>query len=375
MTKKILLISPAHPLRGGIAASSERLAQAFLDEGHEVEILSFSLQYPDFLFPGTSQFTDEPPPKNLTISTKLNTVNPLNWLAVGWAYRKKQFDLVVCRFWLPVMSPCLGTFLRFLPTHTPIVTIADNIVPHEKRIGDKLFIRYFLSACHIVVAMSKAVLADAAVFAPTKKHFYHPHPIYDTYGEAVSRQEALQALNLSPDFQYLLFFGFIRAYKGLDLLLEALADERLKNKPIKLIIAGEFYESQEKYENIIATHQLEEKIIRATHFIPSSEVTLYFSAADLIVQPYRHATQSGVSQVAYHFEKPIVVTNVGGLGEVIPDGKVGYVVEVQPTAIADAILDFFENQRSQIFIANIRAEKPRFQWKSMVELLLGFVGK
>ncbi len=371
MRKKILIVSPAHPLRGGIAASSERLAQAFMEAGHEVELLSFSLQYPDFLFPGTSQFTDEPAPQGLAIQSKLNSVNPLNWLIMGLAYRKKQFDLVVCRFWLPFLSPCLGTFLRLLPKSTPIVTITDNIVPHEKRIGDALFIRYFLSACDAVVAMSRSVLADAAVFAPKKQHFYHPHPIYDTYGEAIDRNAALAKLQLPTDFTYLLFFGFIRAYKGLDLLLEALADKRLQNLPLRLIIAGEFYENQEKYEELIRNYNLESKIIRATHFIPSSEVATYFSAADLLVQPYKHATQSGVSQVAYHFEKPIVVTDVGGLSEIIPDGKVGYVVKVEAKAVADAIHDFVVNQRQTEFTANIRQEKPRFQWASMVELLLG----
>ena len=367
--KKILIISPAHPLRGGIAASSERLALEFQLQGYDVELLSFSLQYPSFLFPGTSQYSDAPAPP-LKIETKLNSINPFNWIRVGLSYRKRSYELVICRFWLPFMSPCLGTFLRFLPAKTPIVAITDNIVPHEKRFGDTWFARYFLSACDAILTMSNAVLADAKKFAPTKQHFYHPHPLYDTYGEAIPQHVAQQQLNLDSTYNYLLFFGFIRAYKGLDLLLAALATPTLKDRPLKLLLAGEFYEDQEKYEILIRTYQLEDKIIRATHFIPNSEVGLYFSAADLLVQPYKSATQSGVSQVAYHYEKPIVVTDVGGLSEIITHNKVGYVVPVDVQAIADAIADFFDTNKAPIFKTNLQTEKKRFAWSSMAELLL-----
>lgn len=368
--KKILIVSPAHPLRGGIATSTERLAREFQQQGHQVEILSFALQYPNFLFPGTSQYTDEPAPKDLVIETKLNSINPFNWIKYGLIYRKKQYDLVVVRFWLPFLAPCLGTFLRFLSPKIPIITIADNILPHEKRLGDKFFIRYFLSACDAVLAMSKTVLADAKLFAPTKKHLYHPHPLYDNYGESILQEKAQEKLKLDTSFNYLLFFGFIRAYKGLDLLLEAIAHKDLINSNLKLIIAGEFYEDQEKYEDLIRKYDLENRIIRATHFIPTAEVGLYFSAADLIVQPYRSATQSGVSQVAYHFEKPILVTDVGGLSEIITHNKVGYVVPVATEDIALAIQDFFENKRKQEFTENIKVEKKRFMWDSLVKVLL-----
>ncbi len=371
--KKILIISPAYPLRGGIAASSERLALEFQTQGHEVEILSFSLQYPAFLFPGTSQISQDAAP-DLKINTKLNSINPLNWLLMGLQYRKKhkqqKYNLIICRFWLPFMAPCLGTILRFFPKNIPIIAITDNIVPHEKRIGDTLFARYFLSACDAIVTMSNAVLADAKKLAPTKQHHYHPHPIYDNYGEIIEQHIAQQQLKLDSNYKYLLFFGFIRAYKGLDLLLLALSHNLLKNKQLKLIIAGEFYENQEKYEAIIRKYDLENQIIRATHFIPNTEVGLYFSAADLIVQPYKSATQSGVSQVAYHFEKPIIVTDVGGLSEIITHNKVGYVVPVDADAIAEAIRDFFDNNRNITFTNNLKIEKKKFAWSSMVALLL-----
>lgn len=372
--KHILIVGPAHPLRGGIATFNEQLAHSFQAQGHHVELLSFSLQYPSFIFPGTSQFTDEPAPKNLQISTKLNAINPLNWLMVGNEYRQKKFDLIVFRFWLPLMSPCLGTVARIIrlgqAKSTKILAITDNVIPHEKRIGDKIFTKYFLSACDGFVVMAKALLNDLHLFEPTKPKIYTPHPIYDNYGASIEKSQALQNLALDADFHYVLFFGLIRAYKGLDLLLEAFGDKRLFDKKIKLIIAGEPYEAMEKYEAIIQKYHLQEKVILHTHFIHSKEVANYFCAADLIAQPYKTATQSGVSQIAYHFEKPMLVTDVGGLAETIPHQKVGYVVQPQPSPIADALIDFFENEKEKFFTENIKAERKKFEWKVLTDKLL-----
>lgn len=372
--KHILIVGPAHPLRGGIATFNEQLARSFQAQGHEVELLSFSLQYPAFIFPGTSQFTNEPAPKDLKISTKLNSINPFNWLWVGNEYRQKKFDLIVFRFWLPLMSPCLGTVARLIrmgqPKSTKILAITDNVIPHEKRAGDKVFTQYFLSACDGFVAMAKALLDDLNLFEPKKPKIYTPHPIYDNYGVAVSKAQALQNLNLNPDFQYILFFGLIRAYKGLDLILEAFGDKRLTDKKIKLIIAGEPYESMEKYEAIIGKYQLQDKVILHIYFIDNKDVASYFCAADLIAQPYRTATQSGVSQIAYHFEKPMLVTDVGGLAETIPHQKVGYVVNPNPEEITDALVDFFENRRASEFVENIKIEKKKFEWKVLADKLL-----
>ncbi|SFF13310.1 glycosyltransferase [Thermoflexibacter ruber] len=366
----ILIVGPAHPLRGGIATFNEQLAKSLQQAGHQVEILSFSLQYPDFLFPGTSQFTDEPAPSTLLISPKLNSIQPLNWLRVGNEYRKKSFDIVIFRFWLPFMAPCLGTFSRIMRWSqrnvTKFIAITDNVIPHEKRLGDKLLTRYFLSSCDGFIAMAKSVLNDIALFEPDKPKIYTPHPIYDNYGTPISREEALENLGLSPDFQYVLFFGLIRAYKGLDLLLEAFGEGELKKRKIKLIIAGEPYENMSKYEAIITKYQLENQIIRHTHFIPTEQVANYFCAADLVAQPYKTATQSGVSQIAYHFEKPILVTNVGGLAEIVSHQKVGYVVKPESVEIKNAILDFFDNQRDKEFAENIKLEKKRFSWETMI---------
>lgn len=377
---KILLLSPAHPLRGGIAASSERLAQALQAEGHEVVIYSFALQYPAFLFPGKSQRTDDPPPAGLCIRTRLNSINPLNWLIVGREVARERPDRIIVRFWLPFMGPCLGTVLRvarfFSRKKTPHVTaLVDNIVPHEKRFGDRPFAQWFVNACDDFVVMSRSVGEEIEQFlpAPVKsgRIRFAPHPIYDIYGESVAQPDARARLGLPPDVQrVVLFFGLIRPYKGLDLLLHALANPQLEGQRVHALIAGECYSDWAEYEAIIAQHSLSERVHLSVRFIPNDEVALYFSAADLVVQPYRTATQSGVSQIAYHFEKPMVVTNVGGLPEIVTQGVSGYIVEPKPEALATAIRDFFEQGRAASMTAGVRAEKQRFSWKNLTETLL-----
>lgn len=364
---KILILSPAHPLRGGIANFSERLAQELQDEGDEVVIYSFSLQYPGFLFPGTTQYSTDPPPANIKIETVVNSVNPFNWLKIGQRIKQLRPDLIIVRYWLPFMGPSLGTILRLAKSngHTKVVAITDNVIPHEKRPGDRLFTSYFLKAVDGCVVMSAAVKEDIRKFNTTKPVALLPHPIYDNYGVAVERAVGLEKLNLSPKNQYLLFFGFIRKYKGLDLLLEAMALPAVRQLGLKLIVAGEYYDQASVYEEIIARNQLEEEVILRTQFITNEEVKYYFAAASLVVQPYRSATQSGISQIAYHFEKPMVVTRVGGLPEIVRDGKEGYIVKVSPAAIADAIADFFTHQRAAEFAPHLAKAKERFSWKNM----------
>jgi D-inositol-3-phosphate glycosyltransferase len=370
---KIVIIGPAYPLRGGLATYNERLARAFRAAGDAVRIVTFSLQYPDFLFPGQTQLSTEPGPADLDIEVSLNSVNPLNWLAVGRQLRRERPDVVVVRFWLPFMGPALGTVARLARGngHTRCVAITDNVIPHEKRPGDQPLTRYFLRACDGFVTMSKSVLQDLQRLGfGDKPALYRPHPLYDNFGPIRPRTEALAALKLAPDVRYLLFFGFIRAYKGLDLLLEAFADARLAALPVKLIIAGEFYEDAAPYEAIIQRHQLESRIVRATDFIPNEKVADYFCTADLVVQPYKNATQSGVSQIAYHFERPMLVTDVGGLAELIPDGEVGYVVPPTAAAIAEALVDFCTHPDKQAhFEVGTRRVKQQFSWEVMVAAL------
>lgn len=367
---RVAIIGPAHPLRGGLATYDERLADELIQQGHEAINYSFSLQYPGFLFPGTTQYTDEPAPEGLTIRTVINSVNPLNWIKVGNQLKKERFDLIIVRYWLPFMGPCLGTILRRVRknNHTRILCIADNINPHEKRPGDKQFTNYFVKPVQSFITMSKQVLKDLDAVAENKPRQFHPHPTYDNFGDPVPKAEACKKINLPADKKYILFFGFIRKYKGLDILLEAMNDERIKASGIELIVAGEYYSDKELYTDIIEQHQLK-NVHMLTEFIPNSDVRYYFSASDLVVQPYRTATQSGITQVAYHFEKPMIVTNVGGLPEIVPDGKVGFVTEIDPTAIADAILKFY-NEGIPNLEQNLAEEKKKYSWKAFVETLL-----
>ncbi len=373
---RVVIIGPAYPLRGGLATYNERLALAFQEAGDEVRLVTFSLQYPDFLFPGQTQFSTGPAPEGLPIEVSLNSVNPLSWWKVGQQLRREKPDLVIFRFWLPFMGPALGTVARLVARngHTRVVAITDNVIPHEARPGDRPLTRYFLSACHGFVTMSRAVLADLRRLGFRQPARYRPHPLYDNFGPTKPKAAALAALGLDPAFGYLLFFGFIRAYKGLDILLEAFADERLATLPVKLIIAGEYYEDAAAYEALIRQHNLESRLIRATDFIPNEQVADYFCAADLVVQPYKNATQSGVSQIAYHFGRPMLVTDVGGLAELIPAGEVGYVVPPSPQAIADALVDFYAQQREAEFMAGVAAKRQEFSWEVMVAALKEVAG-
>lgn len=366
---KILIVGPAWPYRGGIADFDERIAREYIKKGDEVEIFTFTLQYPSFLFPGKTQYSPDPRPEDLDIKRKVNSINPFNWIKVGRELKKKNADLLIIKFWLPLMAPCFGTIARIVKGNgkTKVVSILDNIIPHEHRPGDKILSKYFVSSIDAFIAMSKSVYDDLKSLNDKKLCLLSPHPIYDNFGTAVSRKEAIGSLGLDPSAKYMLFFGFIRDYKGLDILLKAIADERIKNSDIKLIVAGEFYNNSEKYLELEKQLGLEGKIIWRTDFIADEQVKNYFCASDIIVQPYKTATQSGVTQIAYHFEKPMLVTNVGGLPEIVPNGKVGYSVEPEAKVIADAISDFYCNGRYAEFVENIKEEKKKYSWDRMLE--------
>ncbi len=368
---KIIIVGTTYPFRGGLAAFNERLAREYIQQGHEVEIFTFSLQYPSFLFPGKTQFSSEEAPTDLKIHRTINSVNPLSWLLTGRKIKKLNADKVIFCYWMAFIAPCFGTIARIVRSpKTEIVALIHNMIPHEPTILDKLFPKYFVNAMDGFVAMADSVIEDVKHFdANSKPKIVSPHPIYDHYGALLDKKDAAIKLGLYDQNAYILFFGFIRQYKGLDLLLEAFADERLRKFPLKLIVAGEFYENPEPYLSQIAKLKLGNFVELRTVFIPDSEVRNYFSVADIVAQPYRTATQSGVSQIAYHFEKPMLVTNVGGLAEIVPHGKVGYVVDVEPAQIADALVDFYENKRSDEFIENIKTEKLKYAWSQMTEAI------
>jgi glycosyltransferase involved in cell wall biosynthesis len=367
---RVIIIGPGHPLRGGLATFNQRLAKEFIEQGHDCSIYSFSLQYPSFLFPGKTQYSDEPAPEGLSIHSAINSINPFNWKKVGNRLRKQRPDLIIVRFWLPFMGPALGTILRRVRKnrHTKIICIADNVIPHEKRFGDRPFTRYFLKSCDAFITMSEKVMSDLRLFQKTKPAQLVSHPLYDNFGPILPKDEARKHLGLNESEKIILFFGFIRKYKGLDLLLDAMAELKRSGQPIKLLVAGEFYEDAAAYHEQIKKLGIDNQLILRTDFIPDSEVKYYLCAADAVIQPYRNATQSGVTPLAYHFEKPMVVTNVGGLPALVPDKKVGLVVEPEPAAIARGILEFYQLGENY-FIPHLRKEKQQYSWASMVNTI------
>jgi len=368
---KIIIIGPGHPLRGGLATFNQRLAKEFIRSGHDCSIYSFSLQYPSFLFPGKTQFTDDPKPKEISIHSVINSINPINWIRMGNRLKNERPDIIVVRFWLPFMGPALGTILRRVKKnkHTRIICIADNVIPHEKRFGDKPFTKYFLKSCDAFITMSEKVMNDLRQFEKDKQAILVQHPLYDNFGEIISKQEAREQLKINKEESLILFFGFIRKYKGLDLLLEAMADERIRKSGIKLLIAGEFYEDDKPYRELIEKLDIKDQLILRTDFIPDSEVKYYLCAADAVIQPYKHATQSGVTPLAYYFEKPMIVTNVGGLPSLVPDEKAGLVVEPAPSSIANGILRFYQLGENY-FIPHLRSEKQKYSWANMVKAIM-----
>ncbi len=373
---KIFIIGPAYPLRGGPAQFNENLCSELLKAGHDAQIISYSLQYPNFLFPGSSQFeTTGEAPKNLKIHTLINTINPLNWLKVARFIKKEKPNFILFRFWLPFFGLSLGTIARLVKSHTKVLALTDNIIPHEKRFGDKTLTKYFLKSCRGFITMSEKVLQDIALFSNTANKVYSPHPMYETYGPLISKIEARKKLGIQEDEKIILFFGLIRHYKGLDILIEAMAHPDIKKQNIKLLIAGEFYEDKRPYIHLITKHKLQNQILLHDKFISNDEVRYYFCACDLVAQTYRNATNSGVTMVGYYYEKPMLVTNVGGLAEIVPNEKCGYVVENNVNIISEKILDYYANQREQSYTSSVRAEKKKYEWKEFINTLLALYNR
>jgi len=368
--RKVVIIGPAHPLRGGLASFDERLTRQFQSDGFEATLFTFSLQYPGFLFPGTTQFSSEPAPTDININVCINSVNPFNWFIVGNKLRKLRPDIIVIRYWLPFMGPCLGTILRIakLNKFTRNICIADNVIPHEKRPGDTLFTKYCFKTVDGFVTMSEKVLQDLKTFT-NKPSQQIVHPLYDNFGAALDKSIARKHLGLNEADQIVLFFGFIRKYKGLDWLFDAMSILKTKGSKIKLLVAGEFYEDRKVYDDQIEQLGIPDSLILRTDFIQDSEVLYFLSAADFVIQPYKNATQSGVTPLAYHFEKPMLVTNVGGLPDLVPHEKVGIVAEPNPQAIADGIERLYELGEEQFF-PHLRREKAKYSWQVLTNTIV-----
>lgn len=370
----MLIVGPAWPLRaGGMATFNEQMAYSLQEQGHQVEIITFSMQYPSWLFPGKTQMSDEPAPEGLNIRVLLHALNPINWLITARYVRQYRADYLILRYWMPFMAPCLGMlsfWSSFLGSKAIRIALADNIIPHESFPLSRVLTKFFLAQTDSAATLSDSVRADLMALGYRKPSIRLKHPLYDNFGAPVDRETACNTLGLDPGFTYFLFFGFIRAYKGLDLLLEAFADERLRSQNVKLIVAGEFYESPDRYNRIIRERNLAPHLVLLTRFIRHDEVRFLFSAAQLVTQTYHHATQSGVTQIGFHYHTPMLVTDVGGLAELVDHDRSGYVCPPNPEKIADHMIDFMMNKRYAEMSAQVAVKKQEFSWEEFVRKLL-----
>jgi len=370
MVNKLVIIGPAWPLRGGLAAFDEKLAICFSEKGIQSSIHTFSLQYPSLLFPGKTQYSTQPAPQGINIKATINSINPFNWMKVGWQLMKEKPDLIIVRYWIPFLGPCLGTILKIVHwnRHTKVISIVDNMIPHEKRLGDTLFTKYFASSIDGFVTMSEKVKNDVKLFSH-KPTLVSPHPIFDHFGSAISTLQARTQLGFRENDKIILFFGYIRKYKGLDLLIQAMKDIRIQQLGIRLLVVGEFYDAAQPYIDLVNSLALQNDITFYDQFVPDQEVTNYVSAADFIIQPYKNATQSGVTPLAYHFSKPMLVTNVGGLADTVPHLKVGVVTEPTSEDIANGIVQLYDLGAAH-FMPYIQEERKKYTWEQMTEKFL-----
>ena len=373
--KNIVFLGPAHPFRGGIASSSERLALALQDMGHSVKMYTYTTQYPKWLFPGKSQFTDTLAPVDLHIERAYSSINPISWKKLSNRLKSEKVDLIINRFWLPYLGVSAGYLLnkKRLAKNTKVTTIVDNLFPHQNMPGDKQCINYFMQSHKDFIVMSSSVGKEIEENFKNKNTELILHPVYDNYGEPIRKEAACEDLELDPSYNYILFFGFIKPYKGLDLLLKSIDKAYFIKKQIKLLIAGEVYGSDDKYHKLIKDLGLEDIVLFHNRYISDEQVKSYFCASDLIAQTYLTATQSGISQIALHFEKSVLVTNVGGLSEMVLHQKTGYVVSKNKNAIAESVKDFFDNDRQTHFAKHIVAFKEENTWERFAQKLLSFI--
>ena len=366
---KIVILGPAYPYRGGLATIMHTMAREYISRGHDVRIYTFTVQYPSLLFPGKTQYIDGPAPQDLHIERVMNTVNPINWVRLGLRLKREQPDMVVMKYWTPFMAPCFGTIARIARTNgvTKFICQIDNVEPHEHHIIDRPFNKYYLRAVDGFVYMSEQVHGELQAYTSAPALF-SPHPMFENFGERVSRNVACERLGLDGKYDYTLFFGLIRDYKGLDMLLEAWAEWMPENR--KLLVAGEFYASKEKYYEIIEHRGLQDRVVMHEGFVADDDVKYYFSASDCLVLPYRTATQSGVTQIAYNFTLPMLVTNVGGLPEIVPDGVVGVVCHPDVKGVLNGLQRIYSDGVLDSLKANFEQERKRFSWSAMCDKLL-----
>ncbi len=370
---KIAYLSTFYPFRGGIAQFNAALYRVF-EKDHDIKAYTFFRQYPEMLFPGQTQFVIDGDTADRVPSERiLDSINPLGYYRAAKKIKSFKPELLITKFWMPFFAPSLGTVAKQLKSDTINISILDNVMPHEKRPGDLKLTKFFLNQNHGFIVMSEAVKEDLLKFIPDAKVEFHTHPLYNHFGESIPVNQARDILNIPFDKKVILFFGFIRSYKGLDVLIEAFKD---LPEDYYLVIAGEVYGSFKEYQNLIDKYNLHDRVGTHIRYISDSEVPKFFSAADVCVLPYKTATQSGIVGISYHFNLPVIVTDVGGLKEMIEPHNTGIIVpESNNEKIRDAILNYFNANLRENLTNNIVKYKEMASWESMAKTIINLYHK
>lgn len=369
---KIAYLSTFYPFRGGIAQFNASLYRAFEENGHEIKAFTFTRQYPNLLFPGKSQYVTEKDKSDpIPSEAVLDTLNPVTFFSAATKIKKFKPDILLMKFWLPYFGPSLGTVAGKLKKHgTKVITILDNVIPHEKRPGDIAFTKYFLNRNSGFVVMSHSVKDDLLKLKPNAKYLFNPHPVYNHFGDKIDAQTAREKLNIPKDKKVLLFFGLVREYKGLDLLIKALnglPDDYF------LLVGGEVYGDEKVYLDLIKLYHLEDRVSVNFRYIDDQEVPMFFSAADVLVLPYKSATQSGIFSISLHFDLPTIVTDVGSLKELVEPKEIGLVVKKPDfQLIREKIEDYFSKDLKNNLASNISIFKKENSWENLAENIIHF---
>ena len=366
---KIVLVGPFPPFRGGISDLNAALAD-HLSKRHEIHAINFTTQYPKVLFPGKTQFKKGDSAQEVDSIRCLSSINPFSWRKTAYKIIDIEPDLVLFRFWLPFFAPAFSGVAKKIRKYSDatIMAICDNIIPHEERLLDTRITKRFFGFIDSFIVLSKKVENELLSFVPEAKYKYSPHPIYSIFNNTLSKEQAKAELKLATK-KVLLFFGLIREYKGLDILINAMEKIKTELEDYTLLIVGECYENENKYTELIKKAGITDNVKCHYSFIPDNEVGKYFSATDVVVLPYKTASQSGIVQIAYHFDTPVIVSNVGGLPEIVDEGKTGYCVEPNSNAFAKAIKAFYENDNISEMNSNISEYKSQFSWDAMVKAI------
>ena len=371
---KIAYLSAFYPFRGGIAQFNALLTEALRKSGHEVMPYTFSRQYPNILFPGKTQFVSENDQAVEIDSIRiLDTINPFSYRKTIYEIKKFNPDILLMKYWMSFFAPSLGKVAKKLKNDCCVISILDNVIPHEKKFFDIPLTKYFLKQNHAFISMSKSVQNDLYKLRPNALSELTPHPVYNHFGNKLNKKEACKKLNISQDKKTILFFGFIRKYKGLDLLIKAFNS---LNSEYQLLIAGESYTKFDEYQSLIDQNKNKDNIYPFVRYIDDNEVPAFFSAADVLILPYKSATQSGISGIAIHFQLSQIVSNVGGLAEYVDHKKTGLILEqTNPKSIAKSITHFFNNNYKAIFEKNIKEQNDKYSWKTLAQKLITLYNK